>query len=97
MVDEELLQVLFSRTIYFLRQSATATSSLRIDMFILEGLQRDLFVHDPRTSSSFSSGASLHTPKMLMAAPPLMPHPSGEPGHMLSMSPHAHMGMTHGR
>ncbi|XP_044721337.1 fungal zn(2)-Cys(6) binuclear cluster domain-containing protein [Hirsutella rhossiliensis] len=72
MIDEELLQALFVRTISFLRQSATATSSLRIDKHILEGLQRDLFAHDPRTSSSFSSGASLHTPKMLMAAPPLV-------------------------
>lgn len=96
MVDEDLLQALFTRTISFLRQSATATSSLRIDKHILEGLQRDLFAHDPRTNSSFSSSASLHTPKMLMAAPPLVSHPTGEPGHV-SMSPHAHMVMAHGR
>ncbi|KNB15417.1 hypothetical protein FOXG_13979 [Fusarium oxysporum f. sp. lycopersici 4287] len=42
-VDEELLRTLFHKTIQFLRQSATATSALRTDMHILEGLQRDLF------------------------------------------------------
>ncbi|EXK79699.1 hypothetical protein FOQG_15724 [Fusarium oxysporum f. sp. raphani 54005] len=42
-VDEELLRTLFHKTNQFLRQSATATSALRTDMHILEGLQRDLF------------------------------------------------------
>ncbi|KAM0360229.1 hypothetical protein ACHAO7_012141 [Fusarium culmorum] len=46
-VDEELLRILFHKTIQFLRQSATATSALRTDMHILEGLQRDLFSYDP--------------------------------------------------
>ncbi|KAJ4161531.1 uncharacterized protein LMH87_007567 [Akanthomyces muscarius] len=42
-VDENLLRHLFQKTIAFLRQSATATSSLRIDMHILEGLQKDFW------------------------------------------------------
>ncbi|GKU11591.1 unnamed protein product, partial [Fusarium langsethiae] len=84
-VDEELLRTLFHKTIQFLRQSATATSTLRTDMHILEGLQRDLFSydHDPRTSWSFSSGTGgtsgtsapgCHTPRPgPMAAQPRMP------------------------
>ncbi|KJZ79625.1 hypothetical protein HIM_01094 [Hirsutella minnesotensis 3608] len=98
MIDEELLQMLFARTIHFLRQSATATSSLRVDMIILEGIYRDLFCNqDPRTGSSFSSATSFHTPKIPMAAPPMMPHASGEPGHVTSMSPHPPPGIIHGR
>ncbi|KAG8665153.1 uncharacterized protein FPOAC1_013131 [Fusarium poae] len=75
-MDEELLRTLFHKTIQFLRQSATATSALRTDMHILEGLQRDLFGydHDSRTNSSFSSGTSApgcHTPRPVpMAAQP---------------------------
>ncbi|KAG7408857.1 hypothetical protein Forpe1208_v012339 [Fusarium oxysporum f. sp. rapae] len=49
-VDEELLRTLFHKTIQFLRQSATATSALRTDMHILEGLQRDLFQLPSRTT-----------------------------------------------
>ncbi|KAH7461780.1 hypothetical protein FOMA001_g18778 [Fusarium oxysporum f. sp. matthiolae] len=76
-VDEELLRTLFHKTIQFLRQSATATSALRTDMHILEGLQRDLFSYNPWTKSSFTSGTSAlgcHTPRPVpMAAQPLMP------------------------
>jgi hypothetical protein len=63
-ISEELLKVLFERTISFLRQSATTSSSLRTDLHILEGLHRELFLMpDPRTCSSFSSShASMHTP-----------------------------------
>lgn len=97
-VDEELLRTLFHKTIQFLRQSATATSSLRTDMHILEGLQRDLFMYpDPRTTSSFSSGTSApgyHTPRpVAMAAPPQVPHhmndqvlPRPMPHHLQQMS-----------
>ncbi|KAI8725167.1 Zn(2)-C6 fungal-type domain-containing protein [Fusarium sp. LHS14.1] len=97
-VDEELLRTLFHKTIQFLRQSATATSSLRTDMHILEGLQRDLFMYpDPRTASSFSSGTSApgyHTPRpVAMAAPPQVPHhmndqvlPRPMPHHLQQMS-----------
>lgn len=98
MVDEELLQTLFARTIQFLRQSATATSSLAIDMHILEGLQRDLFSNDPRTNSSYSSSATMHTPKMAMVPPSSLPH--AEESGLLSatMSPHVHMvSLAHGR
>ncbi|GKU22607.1 unnamed protein product, partial [Fusarium langsethiae] len=49
-VDEELLQTLFHKTIKFLRQPATATSALRTDMRILEGLQKDLFSYYPSTN-----------------------------------------------
>lgn len=71
-VDEELLKSLFQRTIYFLRQSAASTSSLRIDMNILEGLQRDLFTtSDTRAGSSFSSQTSAPPrTKPAKAAPP---------------------------
>ncbi|KAM0236997.1 hypothetical protein ACHAP5_009193 [Fusarium lateritium] len=53
-VDERLLQTLFQRTIEFFRQSATGTSSLRTDMRILEGIQRELFSpSDSGITSSF--------------------------------------------
>ncbi|PFH62617.1 hypothetical protein XA68_12869 [Ophiocordyceps unilateralis] len=98
MVDEDLLQTLFTRTIQFLRQSATVTSSLALDMHILEGLQRDLFHNDPRTNSSYSSSASMHTPKMQMVPSSGLPQ-ADEPGLVsATMSPHAHMAaMAHGR
>ncbi|KAF4993213.1 hypothetical protein FDECE_13491 [Fusarium decemcellulare] len=74
-VDEELLRTLFRKTIQFLRQSATTTRSLRTDMHILEGLQRDLFPpSDERTNPRFSSGTGVrdyYTPRpVVMAAPP---------------------------
>ncbi|EXM32552.1 hypothetical protein FOTG_02874 [Fusarium oxysporum f. sp. vasinfectum 25433] len=100
-VDEELLRTLFHKTIQFLRQSATATSALRTDMHILEGLQRDLFSYDPRTNSSFSSGTSApgyHTPRPVpMAAPPQMPHQMGDQGHPRSMPHHLQMNSSHGQ
>ncbi|KAG6014303.1 hypothetical protein E4U43_006683 [Claviceps pusilla] len=69
-VPMDLLQVLFARTISFLRQSSTLTGCLRSDMLILEGVSRDLFGHDNfRTSGSFSSNTALHTPQLPMAAP----------------------------
>lgn len=73
-VDEDLLKVLFHRTIVFLRQSATATSALKMDLGILEGLQRDLFYGtEVRTSSSFSSQpTSAQTPTMPTSARPPM-------------------------
>lgn len=64
-VDEELLRHLFERTIGFLRQSATATSSLRIDMHILEGLQKDLFGIDPKPyTGHHHPGPPQTTPRM---------------------------------
>lgn len=67
-VEEDLLRHLFLRTIGFLRQAATATSTLRVDMLILEGLQSDLFpggmpapapyAVPTASTSSFSSQAS---------------------------------------
>ncbi|KAG5804196.1 hypothetical protein H9Q74_007722 [Fusarium xylarioides] len=100
-VDEELLRTLLHKTIQFLRQSATATSALRTDMHILEGLQRDLFSYDPRTNSSFSSGTSApgyHTPRPVpMAAPPQMPHQMGDQGHPRSMPHHLQMNSSHGQ
>ena len=74
-VDASLLQTLFGKTIQFLRQSSTATGSLKTDMHILEGVQRDLFPPggvDTKMTGSFSSNAGLQTPKLPMAAPP--PH-----------------------
>ncbi|EGX96258.1 C6 finger domain protein, putative [Cordyceps militaris CM01] len=56
-VDEKLLRHLFQKTIAFLRQSATATSSLRIDMHILEGIQHDFWGIEPSYSSNYN-GAS---------------------------------------
>ena len=64
-VDEDILKSLFARTVHFLRQSAPSTSSLRIDMNILEGVQRDLFQpQHPRTNSSFSSHPGAQTPQL---------------------------------
>ena len=68
-VDADLLQELLQKTIRFFKQSSTVTSSLRTDMHILEGLQRDLFLPDPRTGSSFSS-QSMHTPKIATTTAP---------------------------
>ncbi|TWU79192.1 hypothetical protein ED733_008915 [Metarhizium rileyi] len=78
-IDAELLMTLFSRTIHFLRQSSTATGSLKTDMHILEGIQRDLFLPgaDAKMTRSFSSSAYLlQTPKLPMGAPPPMSNPS---------------------
>ncbi|PNP54017.1 hypothetical protein FNYG_15648 [Fusarium nygamai] len=98
-IDEELLRTLFHKTIQFLRQSATATSALRTDMHILEGLQRDLFRYDPRTNSSFSSGTSVpgyHTPRPVpMAAPPPMHPQMGDNGHPRPMPYHLQMNSSH--
>ncbi|KAF4469740.1 hypothetical protein FALBO_3361 [Fusarium albosuccineum] len=74
-VDEELLRTLFRKTIQFLQQSATTTSSLRTDMHILEGLQSDLFPpSDQRTNPRFPSGTGVpdyYTLRpVVMAAPP---------------------------
>ncbi|OAA76963.1 hypothetical protein LEL_06647 [Akanthomyces lecanii RCEF 1005] len=65
-VDEKLLRQLFQKTIGFLRQSATATSSLRIDMHILEGLQKDFWGIEPSyTNSGYPAGnAQTSTPRM---------------------------------
>ncbi|TQV90091.1 hypothetical protein IF1G_11231 [Cordyceps javanica] len=49
-VDGELLKDLFKKTIAFLRQSATATSSLRIDMNIIEGIQKEIWGIEPSYS-----------------------------------------------
>lgn len=98
-VDEHLLQTLFHKTIAFLRQSATATSSLKIDQHILEGIQRDLFPSiDPRASSSFSnsSAAGYHTPRPVsMAAPPPMSHQMSDQGH--ARTPVLHHEQPHSR
>lgn len=76
-VPMDLLQILFSRTIDFLRQSSTATSSLRTDMHILEGISRDLFGRDGvRTMGGFSSNSRLYIPQLPMAAPPNMSNPT---------------------
>jgi hypothetical protein len=69
-VDGHLLQYLYKRTIRFLHQSATATSSLRIDLNILKGLYQDFWPEDPPTGSSFSSHSSAPTPM----GPPHIPH-----------------------
>ncbi|KAJ6790005.1 hypothetical protein PWT90_03794 [Aphanocladium album] len=65
-IDEKLLRHLFQKTIAFLRQSATATSSLRIDMHILEGLQKDLWGIEPPYGSGYghSQGNAQTTPRM---------------------------------
>ena len=95
-VDEELLRTLFHKTIAFLRQSATTTSSLRIDMHILEGLQRDLFyAGDGRSNSSFSSNATLHTPKLPMPAPMHLSFAS-DSGMLQPMPSHPHMALPPG-
>lgn len=71
-IDEDLLKTLFHKTIAFLRQSATATSSLRADLGILEGLQRDLFYGpDVRTGSSFSSQPGSAQTPTIPSRPPM--------------------------
>jgi hypothetical protein len=69
-VDGNLLQYLYKRTIRFLQQSATATSSLKIDLNILKGLYQDFWPEDHPTGSSFSSHSSVATPM----GPPHVPH-----------------------
>ncbi|KAK8920817.1 hypothetical protein VCV18_008122 [Metarhizium anisopliae] len=77
-IDASLLMTLFSKTIHFLKQSSTATGSLKTDMHILEGIQRDLFPPgvDTKMTRSFSSSTNLQTPKLPMAAPPPMSNPN---------------------
>lgn len=95
-VDEELLRVLIYKTIAFLRQSSTATSSLRIDMHILEGLVRDLFpAPEMKAGSSFSSNLTpgYHTPRSAPMAAPVQV-PQGMIDHPLarSSSHQSHLG-----
>ncbi|KAG5915419.1 hypothetical protein E4U42_008065 [Claviceps africana] len=69
-VPMDLLQMLFARTIDFLRKSSTQTGCLRTDMLILEGVSRDLFGHDHfGTSGGFSGNTNMYTPQVSMAAP----------------------------
>ncbi|KAJ2961827.1 hypothetical protein NQ176_g10975 [Zarea fungicola] len=77
-VNEELLRHLFQKTIAFLRQSATATSSLRIDMHILEGLQKDLFNIDSRSNSGYPVGGMQTTPRMASDSIDMPPPKSAE-------------------
>jgi hypothetical protein len=90
-IDEDLLRTLFHKTIQFLRQSATSTSSLRADLHILEGLQRDLFYGpDPRTNSSFSSQPSTLTPTMQHVGAPMHLHHSMSDPNMHGGHPRSH-------
>lgn len=82
-VDEGLLRILFEKTIYFLRQSATATSSLRIDMHILEGLQRDLYPDTESASRPPSVKTKLQPGKIPMGAPIAMPIQGQEHGQLI--------------
>ena len=75
-IDDDVLETLFERTIGFLRQSAGMTSSLRIDMHILEGLHRDILAarrqrSDNQENSSFSSNAGVNTPVNAPSSAPL--------------------------
>ncbi|XWX00702.1 hypothetical protein V2A60_008723 [Cordyceps javanica] len=66
-VDGELLKDLFKKTIAFLHQSATATSSLRIDMNILEGIQNEIWGIEPSYSgdtAGYPVGNAQTTPRM---------------------------------
>ncbi|KAL2141273.1 hypothetical protein VTI28DRAFT_2645 [Corynascus sepedonium] len=81
-VKEPVLKELFTRTISFFRIIAPPTSSLHIDLRILEGLERKLWgkssnaeAVDHPTGSSFSSSTSGGPPP----APPLQPTPSMPP------------------
>ncbi|ODA80281.1 hypothetical protein RJ55_03239 [Drechmeria coniospora] len=103
-VDEELLKGLFQRTIRFLAQSSTATSTLRIDMYILQCLQKDLFhTHDVKTNSSFSSqasnasSASVQAVRVPMAVLPHGVHPGGENNFLAAMSRQSQMGIPFAR
>ncbi|KAH7326067.1 hypothetical protein B0I35DRAFT_125234 [Stachybotrys elegans] len=91
-VDEPLLRTLFDKTISFLHQSATATSSLRIDKCILEGLRKDLFerglkpptmppalIGSQAAASSTTSSTSTDTAMNSTAAPPPPPPPPPPP------------------
>ncbi|KOS20296.1 Xylanolytic transcriptional activator xlnR [Escovopsis weberi] len=75
-VNKALLRGLFEKTLYFFRQSATTTSSLKIDMLILEGLYKDLFFGIPESGANlvFSGNGGAQTPKQSMAAPPPLPY-----------------------
>ncbi|KAK5987165.1 hypothetical protein PT974_11283 [Cladobotryum mycophilum] len=101
-IDKSLLGELLDRTIYFLRQSATLTSTLRIDMLILEGLYFSLFpggelTHNPdaiTSLTSFTSASSAPTP---MAAPPPVSYVVNDSAMAHSMPPQTHMGFPHGQ
>ncbi|KAG6005820.1 hypothetical protein E4U21_007592 [Claviceps maximensis] len=71
-VSMDLLQVLFVRTIDFLRQSSTRTGCLRIDMLILEGVARDLF-GPGNTGSSGGFSSCMVPPPMGTNTSPDMP------------------------
>jgi len=49
-VERDLLQLLFSKTLHFLRRSSTASCNLRRDMRILEGVEKHVFRNLPGTN-----------------------------------------------
>ncbi|PHH76672.1 hypothetical protein CDD82_3889 [Ophiocordyceps australis] len=96
-IEEKLLQSLFKRTMQFLRQSATVTGSLGVDLHILEGLYRDLFhSNETRSNPAFGNGTGQHTPK-IMTAPPPVAFTNGGANYAPNISPNLHMAIPHGR
>ncbi|KAL0942837.1 C6 zinc finger domain-containing protein [Colletotrichum truncatum] len=76
-VDGVHLKTLFARTIKMLSMHAHATSALMVDKKILESIEGELFRHgfdDPRTTSSFSSTASMNGPTLPPPPPPPPTH-----------------------
>jgi hypothetical protein len=86
-VNESMLRTLLSRTIEFLDQSATATSSLRIDRNILRGLQIDLFgpgVQGPPYVTSRAESPAIGSPEL---ESPTKAEPDGDVRMVMDRTP----------
>jgi hypothetical protein len=74
-IDPHVLRDLFKKTITFFKMISNETSALRIDLRLLETIERQLF-HDGSASKSFSSNSSGMTPMQQgMSIPPGVPGP----------------------
>ncbi|KAF4455906.1 hypothetical protein F53441_1843 [Fusarium austroafricanum] len=74
-VDEELLRTLFDKMVQFLRQSATATSALRTDMYILEKACRERFSSTIPGPTQASRAAPAHLATILQGLLPWLRRP----------------------
>ncbi|OHE91477.1 hypothetical protein CORC01_13210 [Colletotrichum orchidophilum] len=81
LVPRELLKTLFRRTISMLDKHAQSSSSLTIDMHILQHIEKELFVENPRVGSSSFGSTNSHTGPTIPPPPPPTSAPSAHHHH----------------
>ncbi|KAK1700702.1 hypothetical protein BDP55DRAFT_139965 [Colletotrichum godetiae] len=70
LVSREELKMLFRRTISMLEMHAQSSSSLTIDMHILQHIEKELFSEHPRVGSSSFGSTNSHTGPTIPPPPP---------------------------